>query len=214
MKNKMDVPWYMKIRIALGLLLTLGCLYIVFALGVKDTRDLLPNDQNPLWKVLLVTCMIAAILIFCWETKREKEEADSAEPITQNAVRVTSRAAHIRPSPNKRSKYVMIAMQNDLLQGMETKNWVPILWDDRACWIREKDICQTSTDASSVIVKVAVDSTHIRTGPGEDFSSVQTARRGDAVLLMETKDWTPVLIDGAVYWVSKNDTEAWETPTA
>lgn len=48
-KQKKNVPLYMKIRIALSGVLTLIWMYLIFALEAKDTRDFLPDDQNPLW---------------------------------------------------------------------------------------------------------------------------------------------------------------------
>ena len=126
-KQKENVPLYMKIRIALSGVLTLIWMYLIFALEAKDTRDFLPDDQNPLWVVLTVAAMVGSGALLLWG-KRGGTAAD-ADPVTLNPLVVTSCAAQVRPGPGKGFKFVTVALQNDLLRGLEPAGWLPVLLD-------------------------------------------------------------------------------------
>ena len=202
-KQKKNVPLYMKIRIALSGVLTLIWMYLIFALEAKDTRDFLPDDQNPLWVVLTVAAMVGSGALLLWE-KRGGTAAD-ADPVTLNPLVVTSCAAQVRPGPGKGFKFVTVALQNDLLRGLEPAGWLPVLLDGEACWVREGDVQAAGAGAPPNTMRVNAGSASIRKGPDEDFDAVRVAHQGDTLLRAEADGWLPILQDGEVYWVDKND---------
>lgn len=202
-KQKENVPLYMKIRIALSGVLTLIWMYLIFALEAKDTRDFLPDDQNPLWVVLTVAAMVGSGALLLWG-KRGGTAAD-ADPVTLNTLVVTSCAAQIRPGPGKGFKFVTVALQNDLLRGLEPAGWLPVLLDGEACWVREGDVQAAGAGAPPNTMRVNAGSASIRKGPDEDFDAVRVAHQGDTLLRAEADGWLPILQDGEVYWVDKND---------
>lgn len=202
-KKKENVPLYMKIRIALSGVLTLIWMYLIFALEAKDTRDFLPDDQNPLWVVLTVAAMVGSGALLLWG-KRGGTAAD-ADPVTLNPLVVTSCAAQVRPGPGKGFKFVTVALQNDLLRGLEPAGWLPVLLDGEACWVREGDVQAAGAGAPPNTMRVNAGSASIRKGPDEDFDAVRVAHQGDTLLRAEADGWLPILQDGEVYWVDKND---------
>ena len=202
-KKKENVPLYMKIRIALSGVLTLIWMYLIFALEAKDTRDFLPDDQNPLWVVLTVAAMVGSGALLLWG-KRGGTAAD-ADPVTLNTLVVTSCAAQVRPGPGKGFKFVTVALQNDLLRGLEPAGWLPVLLDGEACWVREGDVQAAGAGAPPNTMRVNAGSASIRKGPDEDFDAVRVAHQGDTLLRAEADGWLPILQDGEVYWVDKND---------
>lgn len=202
-KQKKNVPLYMKIRIALSGVLTLIWMYLIFALEAKDTRDFLPDDQNPLWVVLTVAAMVGSGALLLWG-KRGGTAAD-ADPVTLNPLVVTSCAAQVRPGPGKGFKFVTVALQNDLLRGLEPAGWLPVLLDGEACWVREGDVQAAGAGAPPNTMRVNAGSASIRKGPDEDFDAVRVAHQGDTLLRAEADGWLPILQDGEVYWVDKND---------
>lgn len=202
-KQKENVPLYMKIRIALSGVLTLIWMYLIFALEAKDTRDFLPDDQNPLWVVLTVAAMVGSGALLLWG-KRGGTAAD-ADPVTLNPLVVTSCAAQVRPGPGKGFKFVTVALQNDLLRGLEPAGWLPVLLDGEACWVREGDVQAAGAGAPPNTMRVNAGSASIRKGPDEDFDAVRVAHQGDTLLRAEADGWLPILQDGEVYWVDKND---------
>ena len=202
-KQKENVPLYMKIRIALSGVLTLIWMYLIFALEAKDTRDFLPDDQNPLWVVLTVAAMVGSGALLLWG-KRGGTAAD-ADPVTLNPLVVTSCAAQVRPGPGKGFKFVTVALQNDLLRGLEPAGWLPVLLDGEACWVREGDVQAAGAGAPPNTMRVNAGSASIRKGPDEDFDAVRVAHQGDTLLRAEADGWLPILQDGEVCWVDKND---------
>lgn len=202
-KQKKNVPLYMKIRIALSGVLTLIWMYLIFALEAKDTRDFLPDDQNPLWVVLTVAAMVGSGALLLWG-KRGGTAAD-ADPVTLNPLVVTSCAAQVRPGPGKGFKFVTVALQNDLLRGLEPAGWLAVLLDGEACWVREGDVQAAGAGAPPNTMRVNAGSASIRKGPDEDFDAVRVAHQGDTLLRAEADGWLPILQDGEVYWVDKND---------
>lgn len=202
-KQKENVPLYMKIRIALSGVLTLIWMYLIFALEAKDTRDFLPDDQNPLWVVLTVAAMVGSGALLLWG-KRGGTAAD-ADPVTLNTLVVTSCAAQVRPGPGKGFKFVTVALQNDLLRGLEPAGWLPVLLDGEACWVRGGDVQAAGAGAPPNTMRVNAGSASIRKGPDEDFDAVRVAHQGDTLLRAEADGWLPILQDGEVYWVDKND---------
>lgn len=202
-KQKENVLLYMKIRIALSGVLTLIWMYLIFALEAKDTRDFLPDDQNPLWVVLTVAAMVGSGALLLWG-KRGGTAAD-ADPVTLNPLVVTSCAAQVRPGPGKGFKFVTVALQNDLLRGLEPAGWLPVLLDGEACWVREGDVQAAGAGAPPNTMRVNAGSASIRKGPDEDFDAVRVAHQGDTLLRAEADGWLPILQDGEVYWVDKND---------
>ncbi len=127
------------------------------------------------------------------------------DPVTLNTLVVTSCAAQVRPGPGKGFKFVTVALQNDLLRGLEPTGWLPVLLDGEVCWVREGDVQAAGAEAPPNTMRVNAGSASIRKGPDEDFDAVRVAHQGDTLLQAEADGWLPILQDGEVYWVDKND---------
>ena len=201
--KKMNVPLYMKIRIVLSGIFTLGGLYIAFAVGAKDTREFLPYDQNPLWNVLMIVLFAAALVLLCWG-KKEKDTLDQEHDV-RNQLLVTGHSAFIRPMPGKEYKYEAIALTHDLLESVETNGWFSILWENKVRWISQNDV--DNREISVDHIRVNVEGAHIRTGPNENFDSVMIVHQGDILQRLNTEGWAPVILDHEVYWVSLKEVE-------
>ena len=72
MKNKkqpgMDVPLFMKIRISLSLVMTLGVAYIALACEEGGERwKLLPDPQSPIWVGTVMALIVAGLGLLVWE---------------------------------------------------------------------------------------------------------------------------------------------------
>ena len=61
----------------------------------------------------------------------------------------------------------------------------------------------TSTPVSGNAVTITGSSVNIRKGPGTSYGVLKTARKGDQFERVNISGWVPVLINGAVYWVSE-----------
>lgn len=153
--------------------------------------------------VLTVAAMVGSGALLLWG-KRGGTAAD-ADPVTLNPLVVTSCAAQVRPGPGKGFKFVTVALQNDLLRGLEPAGWLPVLLDGEACWVREGDVQAAGAGAPPNTMRVNAGSASIRKGPDEDFDAVRVAHQGDTLLRAEADGWLPILQDGEVYWVDKND---------
>ena len=67
-KPGMDVPLFMKIRISLSLVLTLGVAYIALACEEGGERwKLLPDPQSPIWVGTLMALIVAGLGLLVWE---------------------------------------------------------------------------------------------------------------------------------------------------
>lgn len=209
MKKKMYMPVYMKVRIVLSVILVLGAIYIALALELKETRNFLPDSQNPLWGILMVVLMIASLVLLCWSKKGEG--TPDRGTVMQPSVLVIGPLAHIRLGPGDDFTYVMIALNNDLLQGIKIDGWIPIFLESKVCWIYQKDTQIADIESFPNMIQVLSDSASIRTGPSEKYNSVRIAHKGDMLQKIETEGWTPILQDGEVYWVSQKYTELIKT---
>ncbi len=208
-KRKMDVPLYMKVRISISLVLALIDLYIAFAAGDKEGRfSLLPNAASPIWLAVFLAIAALAILVLCYGKKGEKENSLTPKTISFNTYIVTSRAAHLRQGPGKKFKSEEVfALRNDLLKGVNTAGWLPILFDSKVCWIRKKDCCSAEAATPEEAVQVTAECAQIYKGPGNNFAPVANIQQGAMLKGVKTDGWWPVLIEEEVYWVSKDTTE-------
>ena len=71
------------------------------------------------------------------EAKPLSESAGN-EPSIQNPILVTGGSVHIRTDPGKEYDSVMIAHAGDVLHGIDTEGWTPILLDGEVRWISQK----------------------------------------------------------------------------
>lgn len=63
-------------------------------------------------------------------------------------------------------------------------------------------------DASnSAMLVVTGDTVNLRSGPGTQHDVVLVARKGDRLAQADTAGWSPVLVDGAVLWISDKYTK-------
>ena len=207
-KRKMAVPLYMKVRIGISLVLTLIDLYIAFAAGDKDGRfSLLPNATSSIWLAVFLAIAALALLVLCYGKKVDQENLPAAKTVAFNTYIVTSRAAHLRHGPGKKYKSEEIfALQNDLLEGVNTADWLTILFHDKVCWINKKDCRSIETTAPEEAIQVTSECAQIYKGPGNSFMQVASVRQGTILEGIKTNGWRPVLIGEDVYWVSKNAT--------
>ena len=72
-------------------------------------------------------------MLLCWNKKGER--IPDQEFVTQTPILVTGPSTHIRLGPGDNFTCETIAMNNDLLSGLELDDWFPILLEIKVCWI-------------------------------------------------------------------------------
>ena len=65
-KPGMDLPLFMKIRISVSLVLTLGVAYVVLAIGGGGRWKLLPDPQSPIWVGTFMALIVAGLGVLMW----------------------------------------------------------------------------------------------------------------------------------------------------
>ena len=56
-------------------------------------------------------------------------------------------------------------------------------------------------------VKVTGNTVNIRTGPGTQYTVIETVKKGDVLEIPDATGWTPIKFGGHVYWISDKYTE-------
>lgn len=191
-------------RFAAVAVLTLGIFYIAFALDGGFGLPALPRGEDRrLWEGAMCGLMIACIVLLVWQKREEPSALDALPP---NTYIVTSRAAPVRPGPGREFKCGdLYALRGDLLNGVRTAGWRPVLLEGEVLWISVKD-CRKTEAAPSRAVQVTVERAQLYKGPGRDFPPALSIPRGEVLELLDASGWRPVLIEGDVYWVSKEAT--------
>ena len=267
-KPGMDVPLFMKIRISLSLVLTLGVAYIALACEEGGERwKLLPDPQSPIWVGTVMALIVAGLGLLVWERAlnarfaavavltlgifyiafaldggfglpalprgedsrlwegamcaltfaciallvwQKREEPPALDALPPNTYIVTSRAAPVRPGPGREFKCGdLYALRGALLDGVRTAGWRPVLLEGEVLWISVKD-CRKTEAAPSRAVQVTVERAQLYKGPGRDFASAATVPRDAKLEAPNAAGWRPVLIDGAIHWVSKDATRRYD----
>ena len=252
-KPGMDVPLFMKIRISLSLVLTLGVAYIALACEGGERWKLLPDPQSPIWVGTVMALIVAGLGLLVWERAlnarfaavavltlgifyiafaldggfglpalprgedrrlwegamcalmiaciallvwQKREEPPALDALPPNTYIVTSRAAPVRPGPGREFKCGdLYALRGDLLNGVRTAGWRPVLLEGEVLWISGKD-CRKIEAAPSRTVQVTVEGAQLYKGPGRDFASAATVPRDTKLEAPNAAGWRPVLVEG------------------
>lgn len=195
-------------RFAAVAVLTLGIFYIAFALDGGFGLPALPRGENRrLWEGAMCGLMIACIVLLVWQKREEPPALDALPP---NTYIVTSRAAPVRPGPGREFKCGdLYALRGDLLNGVRTAGWRPVLLEGEALWISGKD-CRKIDAAPSRTVQVTVERAQLYRGPGRDFPPAAAVPRDTKLEVPNAAGWRPVLVEGEVYWVSREATRRYD----
>ena len=202
-KPGMDVPLFMKIRISLSLVLTLGMAYIALACEEGGERwKLLPDPQSPIWVGTVMALIVAGLGLLVWERALNARFA---------AVAVLTLGIF----------YIAFALDGGfglpaLPRGEDSR-----LWEGAMCALtfaciallvwqkREEPPALDALPPNTYIVTSRA--TPVRPGPGREFKCGDLyALRGDLLNGVRTAGWRPVLIDGAIYWVSREATRRYD----
>ena len=267
-KPGMDVPLFMKIRISLSLVLTLGVAYIALACEEGGERwKLLPDPQSPIWVGTVMALIVAGLGLLVWERAlnarfaaiavltlgifyiafaldggfglpalprgenrrlwegamcaltfaciallvwQKREESPALDALPPNAYIVTSCAAPVRPGPGREFKCGdLYALRGDLLNGVRTAGWRPVLLEGEALWISGKD-CRKIEAVPPRAVQVTVERAQLYRGPGRDFPPAAAVPRDTKLEVPNAAGWRPVLVEGEVYWVSREATRRYD----
>lgn len=267
-KPGMDVPLFMKIRISLSLVLTLGVAYIALACDEGGERwKLLPDPQSPIWVGTVMALIVAGLGLLVWERAlnarfaaiavltlgifyiafaldggfglpalphgenrrlwegamcaltfaciallvwQKREESPALDALPPNTYIVTSRAAPVRPGPGREFKCGdLYALRGDLLNGVRTAGWRPVLLEGEVLWISGKD-CRKIEAAPPRAVQVTVERAQLYRGPGRDFPPAAAVPRDTKLEVPNAAGWRPVLVEGEVYWVSREATRRYD----
>lgn len=60
---------------------------------------------------------------------------------------------------------------------------------------------------SGYVVKVTGDTVNIRTGPGTQYTAIETVKKGTVLEVPKADGWTPIKFGGHTYWISDKYTE-------
>lgn len=267
-KPGMDVPLFMKIRISLSLVMTLGMAYIALACEEGGERwKLLPDPQSPVWTGTLMALIVAGLGLLVWERAlnarfaavamltlgifyiafaldggfglpalprgedrrlwegamcaltfaciallvwQKREEPPALDALPPNTYIVTSCATPVRPGPGREFKCGdLYALRGDLLNGVRTAGWRPVLLEGEVLWISGKDCCKIEA-APSRAVQVTVECAQLYKGPGKDFPPAAAVPRDAKLEVPNAAGWRPVLVEGEVYWVSREATRRYD----
>lgn len=111
-----------------------------------------------------------------------------------------------RLSEDKYCKQADYLMRGDILCTRTKGHTVVVLTDGRKA--EYPAITPEQPDASnSAMLVVTGDTVNLRSGPGTQHDVVLVARKGDRLAQADTAGWSPVLVDGAVLWISDKYTK-------
>ena len=123
-------------------------------------------------------------------------QPESTDEKTEGAITIVNGNAHIRKGPGTiYEKSGKIARLGETFFAAITDGWLPIRKsDNEVLWISKNYVDNTGKCTGSTV--------NIRLGPGKNFKSVGYAQKGDMLSIVIPGNWVPVVIDGAVYWIS------------
>lgn len=103
---------------------------------------------------------------------------------------------------DKYCKQADYLMRGDILCTRTKGHTVVVLTDGRKA--EHPAITPTQPDTpNSARLTVTGATVNLRSGPGTQYSIVGVANKGDKLLHVNTTGWAPVLVDGAVRWISE-----------
>lgn len=119
-----------------------------------------------------------------------------ATPVTDTStVTITGESVYVRTGPGTAYSVFKIAHNGDKFERLDYDGWVAIQFDGKVRWISGKYV-----DSSGVCSGNTV---NIRKGAGTSFGVIGTVKKGNHLSIVNCNDWTPIVIDGDVKWVSE-----------
>ena len=113
--------------------------------------------------------------------------------ILENKVTITGGSVYIRKGSGTSYGKLMIAYKGDTFEKIDASGWTLILHGGALRWISAKYMKDGKCTGGMM---------NIRKGSGTAYAAVGYARMGDALTVVDTAGWMPILIDGVIYWVS------------
>lgn len=114
--------------------------------------------------------------------------------IGADMVTITGSTVNIRRGPGSSYKVFKVSRKGDKFEVVNTSGWMCVKHEDTVCWVSEKYVKDGVCTASSL---------NVRKGPNTTYDSVGIVKKGHNFTVVNTNGWVPILIDGAIYWVSK-----------
>lgn len=117
----------------------------------------------------------------------------SEEVVNANSVTITGGTVNIRKGPGTSYGVLKVARKGNTFQRVIDTGWMCIEYEDAICWVSKQYVQNNVCTASSL---------NVRQGPGTNYQSIGRVKNGYHFKLVDVNGWIPILIDGAVYWVS------------
>ena len=115
------------------------------------------------------------------------------DTVSDNAIAITGGSVNIRKGPDKNYGPYKTAYKGDKFERVNSSDWVCVEYKDAAYWVSAKYVNNGVCTASSL---------NVRRGPGTEYTSIGSVKKGYEFKMIETDGWIPIAIGGAVYWVS------------
>jgi uncharacterized protein YraI len=112
---------------------------------------------------------------------------------SDNMVTILGNAVNIRKGPGTSYGVLKSSYKGDKFERVSTSGWVCVQYNNAVYW------ASTNYIANGVCT---VSELNVRKGPATTYGVVGTVRRGYKFVDVNTNGWIPILVDGAVYWVS------------
>lgn len=127
------------------------------------------------------------------ETLTALKNASNKTEVNKNVVTITGSSVNIRKGPNKTYDLYKTVHKGDKFDRVNTSDWTCIEYKNAAYWVSSSYVKNGLCTASSL---------NIRRGPGTNYTSIGSVKNGYEFKIIETNEWIPIEIGGAIYWVS------------
>lgn len=117
-----------------------------------------------------------------------KKETNSSDMVT-----ITGGSVNIRKGPGTSYGILKVSHKGDKFERTDVSDWVCVKYNNAICWVFDDYVIGGMCTASSL---------NVRKGPSIDYTSIDRVKRGYKFEVIKTDGWIPILIDGAIYWVS------------
>ena len=117
------------------------------------------------------------------------------ETTNAKSVIVTGNTVNIRIGPSTNyAKLAEVAKYGEKYEVPDIDGWTLMHFDNAACWISSKYV-----DSKGICTGGTV---NVRCGPGTEYESVGIVKKGTKINILKMNDWTPVIVDKAVRFIS------------